>query len=43
MANLCWCRFDLRPFLYPRLSWAYKKIDEAVARFTVQQEKAKTA
>jgi len=27
-------RFDLRPFLYPRFSWAYKKIDEAVARLT---------
>lgn len=23
-------RFDLRPFLYPRLSWAYARIERAV-------------
>ncbi|KAB8349479.1 hypothetical protein FH972_023506 [Carpinus fangiana] len=25
-------RFDLRPFLYPTLSWAYEKIEKAVGR-----------
>ena len=25
-------RFDLRPFLYPGWNWAYKKIEDAIAR-----------
>ena len=24
-------RYDLRPFLYPRFTWPWKKIDEALA------------
>jgi len=35
-------RYDLRPFLYPSLDWAYRKIERAVAALEARGKGEKT-